>query len=403
MNYIQQGTHAFNKTNFAFFSAGFNTFSILYCVQPLMPVFSRDFGVSPTTASLSLSVSTIALAVSMLFLGSLSESVGRKKIMVISMFISSVLCILTALSPNFHFLLLLRTMVGVSLAGLPSIAMAYLGEEVDPKSLGKAMGLYISGNAMGAVFGRMFTGMITDHYGWQYAVIGIGVTSLIATFIFLVSLSPSKNFKPRKLELKGLSVSLIKNLKDPGLVCLFFIGFFLLGSNVALFNYIGYLLVKEPYSLSQSFISWIFLIYLIGSFSSAFTGKLIDHHGRSKMLMINLLVSILGVLLTLYPSLLIIIIGLGLFIFGFFGAHSIASSWVGQRASRNKAQASSLYLFLYYGGSSIGGTLGGIFWSSLGWGGLITMVVTFLLLTLILAICLINISKSAYTNKQFSA
>ncbi|PMX98412.1 MFS transporter, partial [Pseudomonas sp. MPR-R5A] len=82
---------------------------------------------------------------------SLSESLGRKKIMVISMFISSVLCILTALSPNFHFLLLLRTMVGVSLAGLPSIAMAYLGEEVDPKSLGKAMGLYISGNAMGAV------------------------------------------------------------------------------------------------------------------------------------------------------------------------------------------------------------------------------------------------------------
>ncbi|WHZ57089.1 MFS transporter [Metabacillus hrfriensis] len=401
MTYIQQGTQAFRKANFAFFAAGFNTFSILYCMQPLMPEFTRDFGISPTSASLSLSVTTIALAVSMLFFASLSDAWGRKPIMVISMFIASFLCLLTAFSPNFHILLILRILVGISLAGLPSIAMAYLGEEVDPKSLGKAMGLYISGNALGAVFGRIFTGILTDYYDWHFALAGVGAISLIATLIFGVSLSPSRNFKPCKLEIRGLGMSLIKHLKDPGLVCLFLMGFFLLGSNVALFNYIGYLLMDEPYSLSQSFISWFFLIYLIGMFSSSFIGKLIDKHGRSKVLFINLVISILGVFLTLFPSLLIKIIGLGLFIFGFFGGHSIASSWVGQRALNNKAQASSLYLFLYYAGSSIGGSLGGIFWTSFGWAGLICMVAVFLLLTLILTVCLIKLSKLTSIAKPF--
>ncbi|MCB7347849.1 MFS transporter, partial [Desulfovibrio desulfuricans] len=68
------------KITFAFFAAGFNTFAILYCVQPLMEEFTREFHVTPTEASLSLSVTTMLLAVSMLVFGSLSEVWGRKPI-----------------------------------------------------------------------------------------------------------------------------------------------------------------------------------------------------------------------------------------------------------------------------------------------------------------------------------
>ncbi|MEI2444040.1 MFS transporter, partial [Priestia megaterium] len=81
----------------------------------------------------------------------------------------------------------------------------------------------------------------------------------------------------------------------------------------------------------------------------------------------------------------------GLFTFGFFGGHSIASSWVGQRALKNKAQASSLYLFLYYTGSSVGGTIGGIFWSTFGWDGLIGMIIGFLIIDFILTACISKI------------
>ncbi|UZJ78612.1 MFS transporter [Fictibacillus sp. KU28468] len=384
MSYIQQGTPLFRKTSMAFFAAGFNTFAILYCVQPLMPEFTKEFSITPTTASLSLSVTTIVLAVSMLIFGSLSEVWGRKPIMVISMLAASVICIFTAFSPNFHFFLILRTLEGISLAGLPSIAMAFLGEEIEPKSLGTAMGLYICGNSIGAVFGRVFSGLLSDLVSWHAAIGGIGVISLVATLIFWKSLPSSQHFKARPLQIGKLGKSLVDHLKDPGLVCLFFMGFLLLGSNVALFNYIAYVLLGKPYSLSQTIVGWIFLIMVIGMFSSVWTGKWVDRHGKKRILFINLLLALIGVGLTLDTYLFIKMLGLGMFTYGFFGSHSIASSWVGQRATHDKAQASSLYLFLYYTGSSVGGTLAGFFWSDFGWGGVISMTAGFLIMGVML-------------------
>ncbi|MCK6255453.1 MFS transporter [Fictibacillus sp. KIGAM418] len=384
MSYIQQGTPLFRKTSMAFFAAGFNTFAILYCVQPLMPEFTKEFSITPTTASMSLSVTTIVLAVSMLIFGSLSEVWGRKPIMVISMLAASVFCILTAFSPNFHVLLILRTLEGISLAGLPSIAMAFLGEEIEPKSLGTAMGLYICGNSIGAVFGRVFSGLLSDLVSWHAAIGGIGIISLAATLIFWKSLPSSQHFNARPLQVGKLGKSLVDHLKDPGLVYLFFLGFLLLGSNVALFNYIAYVLLDQPYSLSQTIVGWIFLIMIIGMFSSVQTGKWVDRHGKKRVLFINLLLALIGAVLTLDPHLSGKILGLGLFTYGFFGSHSIASSWVGQRATHDKAQASSLYLFLYYTGSSVGGTLAGFFWSDFGWGGVISMTVGFLVMGVVL-------------------
>ncbi|MGG4444287.1 MFS transporter [Brevibacillus fortis] len=392
---IQQGTPLFRKTSFAFFAAGFNTFAILYCVQPLLPEFSKEFTIDPTTASLSLSITTMVLAISMLIFGSLSEVWGRKPIMIFSMLASSVFCILTAFSSNFHVLLVFRTIEGISLAGLPSIAMAYLGEEIESKSLGAAMGLYICGNSIGAVFGRVFSGMMSDYFGWHIAIGGIGLISLAATLIFWNALPPSQNFKARPFVIKKLGQSLMDHLKAPGLVCLFVIGFILLGTNVALFNYIAYVLLGKPYSLSQAFISWTFFIMIIGMFSSVWIGKLVDRHGKQKLLFISLFLALIGVCLTWESNLIVKIGGLGFFTFGFFGAHSVASSWVGQLALQNKAQASSLYLFFYYTGSSVGGTLGGLFWSAYGWGGVISMNVGFLVVGFILWAWVSKMAQSA--------
>jgi YNFM family putative membrane transporter len=388
MSYIKRGTSAYRKTNLAFFAAGFNTFAILYSTQPLMPEFTSQFHISPTMASLSLSLTTIALAFSMLLFGSLSEVWGRKPIMVVSMLIASVLSVFTAFSTTFEALLVSRVIQGIALAGLPSIAMAYLSEEIEPNSLGVAMGLYISGNSIGAVFGRIVSGMLTDYYNWHVAIGAISFISLVASLIFWISLPPSKHFQPQTLELGKLLTSLVNHLKDPGLVCLYGIGFLLLGSNVALYNYIAYVLTAPPYSLSQTLVGWIFIVFIVGTFSSVWMGRMADKHGRNHVLRISLLIMFVGSCLTLHSHLLIKILGLSISTFGFFGSHSIASSSVGRRAPHDKAQASSLYLFFYYAGSSIGGTAGGTFWSTFGWGGVVGMIASFLLLALILSVYL---------------
>ena len=391
MSYIQKGTVAFRKTSMALFFGGFSTFAIMYSTQPLLPEFSREFHIAPAVASLSLSVTTIALAVSMLFVGSLSEVKGRKTLMIFSLLAASLLAVLTAFVPNYHVLLILRVLQGLVLAGLPAVAMAYLSEEIEPASLGIAMGLYISGNSVGGMSGRIIIGMLTDYFNWRVALGSIGILSILASLLFWYLLPDSKHFQPRSFEIGKLLRSMANQLKDPGLLCLYGIGFFLMGSFVTLFNYIGYQLIAPPYSLSQTIVGWIFVIYIVGTFSATWMGRLADIHGRRQILWVALLIMASGAGLTLWTPLVLKILGIAIFTFGFFGSHSLASSWVGQRAIHDKAQASSLYLFFYYVGSSIGGTVGGTFWSAFGWGGVISLILGFLLLALFLSIRLNSI------------
>ncbi|MEE3807400.1 MFS transporter [Lysinibacillus fusiformis] len=388
MEYIQKGTRAFHKANWALFLAGFITFANLYITQPLLPTFADVFHVSPAVASLSLSVTTFALAVSLIIVSSLSEAWGRKSLMTISIFAASVLTVALAFSPNFEMILGLRVLQGIVFAGLPAIAMAYLGEEMEPASLGVAMGLYISGNSVGGLSGRVIIGTLTDHYNWHIGMMVLGGISLFVSVLFVWMLPSSKHFSPRPLQLKALTKTLLQHLKDPSMLCLYGIGFVLMGSFVTLYNYIGFQLMAPPYNLSATIVGWIFVIYLVGTFSSAWFGSLADRYGRQQMLLLAIAIMLAGAIVTLNGLLTLKIIGITVFTFGFFAAHSIASGWVSRRATHDKAQASSLYLFFYYVGSSVGGTVGGVFWMKYGWVGVIAMIALFLLIACVLSFLL---------------
>ncbi|MFF2177385.1 MFS transporter [Lysinibacillus sp. NPDC058147] len=388
MDYIQKGTKAFHKANWALFLAGFITFANLYVSQPLLPTFAKEFHVSPAVASLTLSVTTFALSISMIIVGSLSEAWGRKSLMTISIFGASIITLALAFSPNFETILVLRVIQGVVFAGLPAIAMAYLGEEIDPSSLGIAMGLYISGNSVGGLSGRVIIGTLTDLYSWQVGMIVLGIISLMISVLFIWMLPNSKHFSARPLQIKLLATSLLQHLKDPSMLCLFGISFVLMGSFVTLYNYIGFKLMAPPYNLSATIVGWIFVIYLVGTFSSAWFGSLADRYGRQKMLLLSITIMLIGAIFTLNGLLSLKIIGITIFTFGFFAAHSIASGWVSKRATHDKAQASSLYLFFYYFGSSVGGTVGGVFWMHFGWEGVISMIAVFLVVACLLSFLL---------------
>ncbi|CCQ92303.1 Uncharacterized MFS-type transporter YybF [[Clostridium] ultunense Esp] len=374
MSYIEKGTPDFWKASTALFAGGFVTFSTLYYTQPLLPVFAERFHVSPAVASLSLSLSTTALAFAMLGIAPLSERVGRKPVMAFALFASSLVALLSAFTPNFTSLLVLRVLQGIVLAGLPAIAMAYVGEEFHPYSLGAAMGLYVSGTSIGGMSGRIITGMVTDYFSWQAAVVTIGMISILCSLYFLYGLPNSLHFKPHPMSLRQMGFSFLHHLRTPTLLSLFIISFFLMGSFVTLYNYIGFLLMKPPYNLSQTAMGWIFIVYLVGTFSAVWMGRLADRHGRGITLALSLLLMLVGALLTLLPVLWVILFGLALFTFGFFAGHAVASGWVGKIAVVDKAQASSLYLLFYYVGSGLMGSTGGILLSLFHWVGIILFI-----------------------------
>ncbi|MGE0407095.1 MAG: MFS transporter [Candidatus Korobacteraceae bacterium] len=392
---IERGTPAFRRTNRALFAAGFSTFSLLYCVQPLLPVFSREFRVSAAASSLALSATTGLLAVGLLVAGSLSEAWGRRNMMVVSLFVSALLTAVLAFVSGWNQFLFLRAAAGLSLSGLPAISMAYLSEEMDRTAVGPAMGLFIAASALGGMSGRILVGVLTDLVSWRFALGVIGAIGLISAWVFWRSLPASSHFHPRPLALRGLLHSLAEHLREPGLRLLFVEGFLVMGSFVTIYNYLGYRLEAPPYRLSHSAVGMIFAVYLFGAASSTVTGNLLARVPRRKVFWGTILLMLFGVLMSLLAPVVVVIFGVTLLTIGFFGAHTILSSWVGLRAQHAKGQASSLYLFLYYMGSSFPGSAGGVFWAAAGWPGVAGFVASLLVVASVISLRLTHLQPLA--------
>ncbi|WP_027484290.1 MFS transporter [Rhodanobacter sp. OR87] len=388
---VHHGTPAFRRTNLALFAAGFATFGLLYCVQPLMPEFSRHYAVSEAAAALSLSLTTGVLAFAMLFAGGVSDAWGRKPVMVASLLASALLVLVTAAMPDWTALLVVRTLLGLTLSGLPAVAMTYLGEEMDADSIGLGMGLYISGSAVGGMGGRLISGVLADFFGWRIGVAVVGVIGVLAGLVFWRALPPSRHFMAQPLRWRTLAGRFAGMFRDRGLPWLFVEGFLLLGAFVTVYNYLGYRLMAPPYKLSQAVVGSIFAIYLIGTFSSAWMGHLAGKRGRRKVLWTAFALMLAGVALSMARPLPLVMLGIVAITFGFFGGHSIVSSWVGRRAGAAKAQAASVYLFCYYMGSSIAGASGGLFYASFGWSGVALFVGLLVLAGLAIALALFRL------------
>jgi YNFM family putative membrane transporter len=282
--------------------------------------------------------------------------------------------------------LIMRALIGLSLSGLAAVAMTYLSEEIHPQHIGLAMGLYIGGNAIGGMSGRLITGVLIDFVSWHTAMLVIGGLALIAAAVFWKILPESRNFRSRSLHPRSLLDGFTMHFRDAGLPLLFLEAFVLMGAFVTLFNYIGYRLLAAPYNLDQVFVGLLSVVYLSGIYSSAKIGSLADKLGRRKVLWATIALMFAGLALTMFTPLLLVIVGMLIFTFGFFAAHSVASSWIGRRATKAKGQASSLYLFSYYAGSSIAGTAGGVFWHLGGWNGIGLFIGALLLVALLVAL-----------------
>ncbi len=288
----------------------------------------------------------------------------------VALLLTSLLSLACYTSTSLTTLLLFRLLQGLVLAGVPAVAMAYLNDEMSPRAIGAAMGLYIAGNACGGMVGRILTSFLVDIFSWRQTVAIVGLLALLLSSLFWL-LPPSRNFHRQSFRLKQVSTSMLNHLREPGLFCLFTLAFLLMGSFVTVYNYATFYLLSPPYNLSQSQVALIFFAYAFGACGSGIMGELTSRFERPRILLAALGIMAAGIILTLLDSLLAIILGIVIFTIGFFGAHAVASAWVGVRATTARAQASSLYLLAYYLGSSISGTGGGIVWSAMGWSGVV--------------------------------
>jgi YNFM family putative membrane transporter len=374
------------RINRAMLCCGFSAFALLYCVQPLMPELALRFALTPAQSSWPLSVTTVAMAVTLLGSGALSDRVGRKNVIGAALAAAAVLGLLSACAQNFTQLLVLRALLGVALGGVPAVAMAYLNDEIAPQELGQAMGIYIAGTALGGTVGRVLAALVTDWASWRWALALIGVAGVAAAWDFWRSLPPARHFTPVRPGWRTLAGGAAAHLRDGGLRALYLIGLLVMGVFVSLYNYISFRLLGAPFALAPTLVGLCSLLYLSGMFSAVWAGRLADRIGRRNVLWAVTASMLAGVLLTLSESLPVIVLGMALLTASFLAVHSVASSWVGRRARGQRATAAALYLFFYYVGAAGMGSLAGGAWSAAGWPGVVALLALALGLALAVAL-----------------
>lgn len=388
---VLPSSSAYRRIASALFLAGFATFSLLYCVQPLLPAFAREFKLGAAASSLSLSLTTGFLALSILCAGALSERIGRRGLMFVSMTSAALCNILAASAPSWDLMLFWRAIEGVALGGVPAVAMAYLAEEIAPEGLGLAMGLYVGGTAFGGMIGRIGMSALQEYFSWRTAMSTIGVIDLAAAIAFALLLPASRRFVKRKdLTLRHHILLWKAQLAHRRLPFVFAVGFLIMGAFVTVYNYAGFRLMGPPFSLSPTVCGLIFAAYIFGMISSSSAGALADKLGRAPVLVTGVILFAVGLALTIPGSLTSVVVGIVLVTIGFFVTHSVASGWVGQLAGTAKGHAASLYLLAYYIGSSVLGSVGGAFWQRGAWPALASYVAVLLVLCVLVALQVIR-------------
>ncbi|WP_243741149.1 MFS transporter [Streptomyces sp. 8K308] len=369
------------RINLALFAIGLATFAMLFSTQALLPDIAASFAVGADAASWTVSAATIGLAVAVLPLSALSERFGRRRMMTVSVGVAVALALVIPFAPDLGTLVALRALQGAAIAGIPASAVAYLSEELDSRATVGAVGLFIAGNSVGGMVGRVLTGWVSDGFGWRAALAAVAVMGLVAAVVYRVLLPRSRNFRPAPLRPRVLFGAVRAHLSRPLLLRLYAIGMLLMSAFSAVYTVIGFRLVEEPFGLSAGLAGSVFVIYLVGTGSASATGPMIERLGRRGALYAAISTVSAGLLLTLSDQLVLVLLGMVLITGGFFFGHAVASGSVSRAATEGRAQASALYQVAYYLGASLGGTTGAVIYHAADWSGLVAFALTALLTT----------------------
>ncbi len=346
-------------------------FASMYAMQPLLPLFKTEFDISVSYASMAMSMTTIGLIVGLIVLGFFSDRNGRKIYIFLSLIGSVIPFLIIANAESFLLIVILRFVQGFALAGVPAAALAYISEEVHKNFTNIATALYISFNSLGGMIGRFMTGFIAEQASWQMSLYILSIFGTMLFVLLLLVLPKSRNFVPTDTTFAKDIEGIVFHLKNPSLLIVFGLGIVLQLSFTGVWTYLPFHLIDSPYSLSLETISYLYLAYGFGVVGAPLAGWLSGRFGLRNVRFVGVALLTLGIGLTAFSSLFVIVIGLCIVCLGFFTAHSLTAASVSKEATHHKGSAASLYLVSYYIGVAMGSTLLSPLYESLGWGGLI--------------------------------
>ena len=359
--------------------AGFCAFLDLYAPQSILPLLAQEFGASEADVSLTVSATTFAIALIAPFTGAGADMLGRKRVIAAAMVALILPTVLVARAGSLHGIVLWRFVQGLLLPPVFAVTVAYIGEEFPPAEATAVTGVYLSASSFGGFLGRFLTGIMAEHVGWRGAFLTLAlVTALSALGVAL--LLPRERRFVRTAGFSRSFLQMLRHLRNPQLIATYAVGFGVLFTFIATFTYVNFYLAAPPFDLSAAALGSVFIVYLTGSVTTTLTGRGVQRFGRRRLVISLLALWAAGLLLTLTPSLPVIIAGLAISAGCGFVCQAIATGFVAVTAREGRSAAVGLYVTCYYVGGSAGGILPGFAWSKAGWPGCVALVLAMLAL-----------------------
>ncbi|ANB97220.1 MFS transporter [Vibrio parahaemolyticus] len=389
---VSFGTPEYKRITLSLALGSFLVFSNLYLLQPMLPTFATLFSISETQVNWLFAASTLALSFSLVPMAVLSESIGRKPVMMVGLFSIPAISALMLLGDSFIFLVACRALIGIALAAFAAVAVAYMAEELDKHAFSMAIGTYIAANSLGGIAGRISGGLLADNFSVDVAIEVMMVVTLIGVICVHYLLPKQRNFTPSSSSLRHQNRAIIGHFRNQRVWFAMLIGGLNFALFVNLYSVMGFRLVSAPHNVPVGLASLIFICYLGGTFSSRCAGYWSKRYSSILGMFIGAVVSMAGMWIAAFESLAAMLIGLLLISFGAFFTHTLAYGWVGQNATQAKATATALYLVHYYVGGSLGGFLLLYCWQHGGWstvllGGSVLYAVMFAAIAYLKHIC----------------
>ena len=352
-------------------------FMDLYSPQALLPMLAREFNAGVTEVGLLISATTFAVALIAPFSGTVADVLGRKRVIVTAMFVLVLPMSLIGMATGLNTMIFWRFTQGLLLPPIFAVTIAYVSEEFPSAEAVTVTGIFTAGSAVGGFLGRFLTGVLTEVLDWRSAFLILAVLTLFCDAGVSVLLPREQRFV--RAENLGRSFrQMLRHLRSRRLLGTFGIGFSVLFAFVATFTYVNFRLAAPPFNLSTAALGAIFVTYLLSAVVTPWVGHAVQRLGRRGVAFVTVAIWTGGVLLTLAPSLAVIIAGLSLAAACGTTYQAMSTSFVAQTAGEGRSAAVGLYVTAFYLGGSVGGVLPGFTWAHAGYAGAVAMVLAIL-------------------------
>lgn len=339
----------------------------IYYAQPIIELLAPEVGLSPHSASFIVSLTQIGYALGLFFLVPLADLVENKRLMLITLGVSFLSLIGTALADTPNVMLILCLMIGISSVSVQVLIPLAAHLSSDEKR-GQVLGNIMAGLLLGILLARPISSLIADHFGWRAVFyFAAGCMVFIASVIYFAIPHRHPNQKTSYFKLlKSLKQLMISQpvLRQRALFqALMFASFSLFWTSVPI-------VLAREYGLSQSQIALFALVGAAGAIAAPIVGRLADKGYTHQLSLLAKVIAAVCFLPSLFelPNGIIILALTGVFIDFAVQANMV----LGQRAvyslePQSRARLNAIYMTSIFVGGAVGSLIASPLYEAGGW------------------------------------